>query len=121
MRKARPPAEHPMTAASFRRDVISKPIFRLARRVLPHLSATEREAIEAGDVWWDGELFSGRPDWAKLVAFPSAALSEEENAFLAGPVEDFCGMLHDWKINWEWRDLSPDAWDFLKAHKFFAM
>jgi len=62
-----------MSEPSFRRDWITKPIFRWARHVLPSLSATEREAIEAGDVWWDADLFTGNPDWAKLLAFPPAA------------------------------------------------
>jgi acyl-CoA dehydrogenase len=110
-----------MNNFSFRRDWISKPIFKLAQQALPRLSDTEREAIEAGDVWWDADLFSGNPDWNKLLAFPPAVLSEDEKAFLAGPVEEFCGLLDDWRINWEWRDLPPGAWVFLKAHKFFAM
>src|ERR1700731_1196585 len=110
-----------MNETSFRRDWLSPPIFRWARKVLPSPSATEREAIEAGDVWWDADLFSGNPDWNKLLGFPRAALSEEEKGFLAGPVEEFCGLLYDWRINWEWRDLAPEAWAFLKAHKFFAM
>ena len=110
-----------MTAASFRRDFITKPIFRLAQRVLPHLSATEREAIEAGDVWWDGELFSGNPEWAKLLSFAPAKLSAEEQAFLDGPVEELCRMLDDWRITWELRDLPPEVWDYLKRRKFFAM
>ena len=106
---------------SFRRDWISRPIFKLAQSALPSLSETEREAIQSGDVWSDADLFSGNPDWNKLLAFPQAALSNEEKAFLAGPVEDFCALLDDWRINWEWRDLPPEAWAFLKAHKFFAM
>src|ERR671934_2195273 len=110
-----------MTAAAFRRDFITKPIFRLAQRVLPQLSATEREAIEAGDVWWDGELFSGNPDWAKLLSFAPAKLSAEEQAFLDGPVNELCGMLDEWRITWELRDLPPQVWDFLKRKKFFAM
>ncbi len=110
-----------MTAATFRRDFITKPIFRLAQRVLPHLSATEREAIEAGDVWWDGELFSGNPDWATLLSFAPAKLSAEERAFLDGPVEELCRMLDDWRITWELRDLPPEVWDYLKRRKFFAM
>ena len=109
-----------MTAADLRRDYISKPIFRLAQRVLPHLSATEREAIEAGDVWWDGELFSGNPDWAKLLSFAPAKLTADEQAFLDGPVEELCHMLDDWRITWELRDLSPEVWDYLKRRKFFA-
>jgi acyl-CoA dehydrogenase len=110
-----------MTAASFRSDYISKPIFRWARHVLPTLSDTEREAIEAGDVWWDADLFAGNPDWAKLLAVPPAKLSAEEQAFLDGPVAEFCGMCDEWRITWELRDLPPEVWDFLKRHKFFAM
>ena len=106
---------------SFRRDRITEPIFRWAQRVLPSLSVTEREAIEAGDVWWDADLFSGNPDWTKLLAFPKARLSPEEQAFLDGPVEELCRMLNEWEINWELRDLPPRVWDFLKTQKFFGM
>jgi acyl-CoA dehydrogenase len=110
-----------MTTATFRRDWITKPIFRWAQRVLPSLSDTEREAIEAGDVWWDADLFSGSPDWTKLLAYPRATLSGEEQAFIDGPVDELCRMLDDWHINWELRDLPPQVWDFLKSRKFFAM
>ncbi len=107
--------------SSFRRDWITKPIFRMAQHALPRLSDTEREAIEAGDVWWDADLFTGNPDWKKLLAFAPAKLSDEEQQFLDGPVEELCRMLNDWKINWEWHDLPPEVWDFLKTRKFFAM
>jgi acyl-CoA dehydrogenase len=110
-----------MSLSSFRRDFISKPIFRWAGRALPQLSATEREAIEAGDVWWDADLFGGNPDWTKLLNFPPARLSTQEQAFLDGPVEELCRMLDEWQINWELGDLPPGVWDFLKAKKFFAM
>ena len=110
-----------MPQSSFRRDWITKPIFRMAAHALPRLSDTEREAIEAGDVWWDADLFTGNPDWNKLLAFAPAKLSEEEQQFLDGPVEELCRMLNDWKINWEWHDLPPEVWDFLKSRKFFAM
>lgn len=110
-----------MSDFSFRRDLITKPVFRVAKRALPSLSNTEREAIEAGDVWWDADLFTGNPDWAKLLAFPAAALSDEEAAFLAGPVEQLCHMVDDWQVNWELHDLSPEVWAFLKANKFFAV
>ncbi len=106
---------------SFRRDFITKPIFSWARGMLPPMSDTEREAIEAGDVWWDADLFTGDPDWSKLLAFPAATLTDEEHAFLNGPVDELCAMLDDWKINWEWRDLPKEAWDFIKAKKFFGM
>lgn len=106
---------------SFRRDVITKPIFSWARGVLPSMSDTEREALEAGDVWWDADLFAGNPDWAKLLAFPQAELTGEERSFLNGPVEILCEMLDDWTINWELRDLPREAWDFIKTEKFFGM
>ena len=93
----------------------------MTQHALPRLSDTEREAIEAGDVWWDADLFTGNPDWGKLLAFAPARLSKEEQQFLAGPVEELCRMLDDWKINWEWHDLPPEVWDFLKTRKFFAM
>src|SRR5260370_723405 len=106
---------------SFRRDVITKPIFSWARGVLPSMSDTEREALEAGDVWWDADLFTGNPDWTKLLAYPQAVLTDEEKAFLHGPVDELCAMLDDWKINWEWRDLPGEVWDFIKREKFFGM
>ena len=84
-----------MSEPSFRRDRMSKPIFAWAQKVLPTLSDTEREAIEAGDVWWDADLFSGRPDWEKLLAVPKASLSAEEQAFLDGPCNELCGLLDD--------------------------
>ncbi len=104
-----------------RRDLLTKPIFAWAQTALPALSATEREAIEAGDTWWDADLFTGNPDWKKLLATPQAKLSAEEQAFLDGPVEEFCAMLDDWKITWELRDLPPQAWVYLKEKRFFAM
>src|SRR3954447_14869442 len=107
--------------SSFRRDFISKPIFSWARGVLPAMSDTEREALEAGDVWWDADLFTGNPDWSKLIASAPAELTAEEKAFLNGPVDELCAMLDDWKINWEWRDLPAEAWDYIKRQKFFGM
>src|SRR6202030_923034 len=117
-RKPRTPRGSPM---SFRRDTITKPIFSWARGVLPSMSDTEREALEAGDVWWDADLFTGDPDWSKLLANAPATLTEEEKAFLNGPVDELCAMLDDWKINWEWRDLPPEVWGFITARKFFGM
>src|SRR6202161_2811358 len=106
---------------SFRRDFITKPIFSWAHGVLPAMSDTEREALEAGDVWWDADLFTGNPDWAKLLAFAPATLSDEEASFLSGPTEELCRMVDDWHINWDLLDLPPEVWAFLKAKKFFAM
>jgi len=110
-----------MSVTSLRRDYVTRPIFQWAKGAMPSLSPTERDAIEAGDVWWDAELFTGNPDWAVLLNTPPARLSAEEQAFLDGPVNDFCAMLDDWKINWELRDLPPEAWAFLKEKRFFGM
>ena len=110
-----------MSSSNFRRDFISKPIFGWAKGVLPTMSDTEREALEAGDTWWDADLFTGNPDWAKLLKVKPAKLTAEEQAFMTGPVDTLCEMLDDWKINWELRDLPPEVWDFIKREKFFGM
>src|SRR5229473_6284949 len=107
--------------SSWRREYLTRPIFGWAKKALPTMSDTEREALEAGDVWWDAELFTGNPDWSKLLATPKATLSAEEQAFLDGPVEELCALCDDWKINWELRDLPPEAWEFIKQHRFWGM
>ena len=104
-----------------RRVLVSKPLYGLFRKVLPPMSPTEQEALEAGTVWWDGELFSGRPDWNKLLAEPAPALTPEEQAFLDGPVEELCLMLDDWNICNDLHDLPPEAWQFIKSKGFFGM
>ncbi len=106
---------------SLRRDFLTRPIFSWAHKALPPMSDTEREALQAGDVWWDADLFTGNPDWSKLLANGPATLTDEESAFLAGPVEELCAMVDDWKVNWEWRDLPPEVWDFIKRNKFLGM
>ncbi len=106
---------------NFRRERISTPLLRIFRTILPPISDTEREALEAGTVWWDGELFSGQPDWSKLTALPAAKLSEEEQAFIDGPTEELCRIVDDWQITHELADMPPEVWAFIKEHRFFAM
>ncbi|MEQ8387325.1 MAG: acyl-CoA dehydrogenase [Alphaproteobacteria bacterium] len=106
---------------SARRNLVSRPLLHWFKSVMPPVSETEREAIEAGSVWWDRELFSGRPDWRLLRDLPAARLSDDERAFMNGPVEELCAMLDDWQINFELKDLPPEIWDFLKQKKFFGM
>jgi len=101
--------------------LISRRFMRTYRRLLPTMSATEREALEAGTVWWDGELFTGRPDWRKLADAAPPALSAEEQAFLDGPCETLCGMLDDFDITHRRGDLPPAVWDYLKSQGFFAL
>ncbi len=110
-----------MSLNGLRKTLLSRPIYAWAKTILPPMSETERAAIEAGDVWWDADLFTGNPDWTKLLETPPAALSVEEQAFLEGPTEELCAMLDDWRINWELRDLPPEAWSFIKSNKFFGM
>ncbi len=85
------------------------------------MSDTEREALEAGTVFWEGELFSGAPDWGKLRGLAAPSLSAEEKAFLDGPVEVLCAMLDEWEITHERADLSPETWKFIKEQGFFSM
>jgi acyl-CoA dehydrogenase len=104
-----------------RRTVVSGVALNIFRKILPQISATEQEAIDAGTVWWDGELFSGDPDWNKLLAFPKPALSSEEQAFLDNEVEQLCAMLDDWDITHKRADLSPETWQFIRDKGFFGM
>jgi len=104
-----------------RRSRISKPLLGIYRKMVPKMSSTEREALEAGNVWWDGELFSGMPNWDVLMSMPSPTLSAEEKTFLDGPCEELCSMLDDWEISHVNGDLSEEIWRFIKKHKFFAM
>jgi acyl-CoA dehydrogenase len=106
---------------AWRKRWITEPLYRKARAAMPSLSPTEREAIDAGDVWWDAELFSGQPDWQSLLDVAPAALGAEEQAFLDGPVAQLCGMLDDWAISWRDYDLPPQVWEFLKRKGFFGM
>ncbi len=103
------------------RRVLIAPVFALFRRLRPAMSRTEKEAIEAGTVWWDAELFSGKPDWRRLRSFPHPVLSAEEQAFLEGPVEALCAMLDDWKITHELKDLPQDVWRFVRDNGFLGM
>ena len=109
-----------MSLRRFRRDHVTRPIFDWAKKQLPSLSETERQAIDAGEVWWDAELFTGDPDWRKLLATAPARLSDKEQAFLDGPCEELCSMLHDWEIT-RAGDLPPQVWAFLKEKRFFGM
>ena len=110
-----------MNIAGLRFALITRPVMALFRKALPPLSKTEEEALEAGTVWWDRELFSGDPSWKKLLAQPAAKLTSEEQAFLDGPVETLCKMLDDWDITGHRGDLPPHVWAYLKRERFFGM
>jgi acyl-CoA dehydrogenase len=104
-----------------RRFLITGPLFRMFRKRLPPLSRTEREALEAGTVWWDGELFTGSPGWSKLLAMPKPKLNDDERLFLDGPVEELCRVLDDWNIAAKLHDLPPEVWRFIKEKGFWGM
>ena len=104
----------PLNIPALRRKLITEGIFAAFAKVLPPMSQTEREAIEAGTVWWDGELFSGKPDWRKLLAAPRPALTAEERSFLDNEVETLCGMVTDWETTQVHRDLPPQVWQYIK-------
>ena len=110
-----------LTIDPIRTRLVTRPFLIAYRRMLPSMSETERAALEAGTVWWDGELFTGAPDWKKLMAAQEARLTDEEQAFLDGPCEELCRMLDDWDITHKRGDLPPHVWDFLKSRGFFAM
>jgi len=105
----------------FRRTLVSAPLLAAYRRILPPMSQTEQEAIDAGTVWWDGELFSGRPDWSKLAAYPHPALKPEEQAFLDNETEQLCAMASDWETYQVYNDLPPHVWQFIKDKGFLGM
>ncbi len=104
-----------------RRYVVSGAVLNFFRNILPPISATEQEAIDAGTVWWDGELFSGHPDWDKMLAYPKCGLSEVEQAFVDNEVEQLCSMLNDWDITHNRADLPPEVWQYIKDNGFFGM
>ena len=87
----------------------------------PHMSRTEKEAIEAGDVWWEAEFFKGKPNWETLFSYKTPTLTPKEQAFIDNQVTTLCGMVHNWKVLNELRDLSPEVWAYLKQEKFFGL
>ena len=104
-----------------RRALVTRHLLSLFRKIMPGMSDTERAALEAGTVWWEAELFTGKPDWHRMLEFNAPELSAEEQAFIDGPVDELCNMINDWEITEELRDLNPATWEFLKKNGFFGM
>ena len=111
----------PLNIESVRKQYISEPILKRYKKIMPEMSSTEKDAIDAGTVWWDGEIFSGNPNWQTLHNIPQARLTAEEQTFLNGPVEEVCRMCDDWEVTHKNADLSAEVWQYLKDNKFFAM
>ena len=110
-----------LNSDEFRRSRLSAPALKMMRRALPEMSDTERTALEAGSVGWDGDIFSGKPRWQTLLDAPKPGLNDEEQAYLNGPVETLCRMIDEWQITHELADLPPELWQYLKDERFFAM
>ena len=111
----------PLNLDNIRLQFISMPLLTLFKKIMPQMSETEQEAIDAGTTWFEAELFRGNPNWSRLHNYPQPRLSAQENSFLEGPVEELCAMVNDWQITHEFVDLSPEVWQYLKDNKFFAM
>jgi acyl-CoA dehydrogenase len=104
-----------------RERLLTRKIFVMLRRVIPVMSNTEKEALESGTITWEGDIFSGHPNFEKLWSMPVVELSEEEQAFIEGPVNTLCRLINDWEISHERGDLSPELWRFIKENRFFGM
>jgi len=111
----------PLLLPLLRRSLVSEGLLRVYRRILPPMSQTEQEALDAGTVWWDGELFSGKPNWEKLLAFPQPRLTPEEQRFLDVETEELCAMVSDWETTNLYQDLPPKVWQFVKDKGFLGM
>ena len=111
----------PLALPSLRKAYLSAPALKAFKKVMPSMSKTEQEAIDAGTTWWEGELFRGAPNWKQLHNYPKPQLTVEEQAFLDGPVEEVCRMTNDFQVSHELADLPPEVWQYLKDHRFFAM
>ncbi|MCE2944088.1 MAG: acyl-CoA dehydrogenase family protein, partial [Xanthomonadaceae bacterium] len=111
----------PLLLTPIRQNLITAPLLKFYTKILPPLSDTEKTALEAGTVGFEGELFSGAPKWGQLLSQPKPTLTAEEQAFLDGPVEEVCKMTNDWETTHVHADLEPQVWEYLKKNKFFGM
>src|SRR5688572_25299737 len=106
---------------TIRRNYVSAPVFKFVKGTLPKVSDTEQQALEAGTVGFDAELFSGTPDWNKLRAIAPVVLTPEEQAFLDGPTTELCRMIDDWQVRHAQREIPENIWDFVKSRGFLGM
>lgn len=111
----------PLNIDNIRLQFISMPLLTLFQKIMPQMSETEQQALDAGTTWFEADLFRGNPNWSRLHNYPQPRLSAQEKSFIEGPVEEVCAMANDWQITHELADLSPEVWQFLKDNKFFAM
>jgi acyl-CoA dehydrogenase len=110
-----------LSIPSFRRRILVTPIYHMIRRGLPRVSDTARLALEAGTVGFESGFLAGRPDWQELRSIPPMALSQEETAFFNGPTDTLCGMIDDWDIRHNRREIPEAIWSFVKKHGFLCL
>jgi len=110
-----------LSIPSIRRSWLTGPVYAQIRKILPRVSETEQQALEAGTVGFDAEIFSGRPSWDRLRAVAPIELTAEERAFLDGPTAELCGMINDWQVRHSEREIPENIWDFVKRHGFLGM
>lgn len=106
---------------SLRLQLLMQPLMAYVKKALPKISKTEQEALDAGDVWWEGELFKGNPDWNKMLAMPTPKLTAEEQAFMDNQVNHLCQLIDDWQVMTVDHDLSPEVWSYIKKEKFWGL
>lgn len=107
--------------APLRQSLITKPVYKALGGAMPSMSDTEREALDAGTSWWEKELFMGAPNWDTFAKYPYPELSAEEQSFIENEVETLCAMLDEWKIQHKDKELSPEAWQFIKSNGFLGL
>jgi acyl-CoA dehydrogenase len=105
----------------FRKANISKPLFAWYKSALPPISETEQEAIDAGTVWWEGDLFTGDPDWEKLLSSGKATLTDDEQAFLDGPVEELCKLVQPWDVHFSTANIPAEVVKHIHENRFLGM
>ena len=110
-----------LLVAPLRQSLITKPVYKTLGGAMPSMSDTEREALDAGTSWWEKELFMGAPNWDTFASYPYPQLSEAEQSFLDNEVETLCAMLDEWQIQHEDKELSPQAWQFIKDNGFLGL
>ena len=110
-----------MNVASIRKKYLTGPVLKRIRQILPPISDTEQQAIDAGTIWWEAELFRGNPDWKLFNNYPAPSLTRAEQDFIDGPVEELCSMLDDWDITHNRNDLPQQVWDYMKSNRFFGL
>ena len=106
---------------TLRRGVLTRGLFERFKAVMPEMSQTERDALEAGDTWWETEMFRGRPNWKQLLDFPRTEYTEEEQAFLDNQCATLCAMINDWQIDFELREIPAPVMDYIREQRFLAM